>query len=221
MTHLERLETEQISTAPLIYRIKGFSGEKHPDLIKKLAPLDLLPMLGEVHRRMNRIVTFTSGTYDMIHIGHGRYLELARALGDVLVIGLNSDKSVKSYKGPERPILEEIKRAEMLAFLRCVDYITLYDEDSAEGVIRLLKPDCYLCVEGSWEGGWEELKSKPEVVAMAEHGGKVFCSPRQEPGLSTSSIIDKLTLDGKYHAFQEMRKLLDQQESDLPKLITL
>ena len=131
---------EQQSDAPKIASITGFSGESHPSLKQKLVPQDQLPTLGDFYRGRGLQIAFTTGTYDMIHIGHGRYLELAKSLGNILVVGLNSDASVRTYKGPDRPILGEIKRAEMLAFLTSIDYITLYDESTAEEVIRLLKP---------------------------------------------------------------------------------
>lgn len=180
-----------IKALAYISYISGFNGETHPDLGKKLIPREELELTGDFLRRRNLRIAFTSGTYDMIHIGHGRYLQLAKSLGDVLVVGLNSDVSVRSYKGPSRPILSEQVRGEMLAFLQPVDYIILYDEQTAAEVIRLLKPDAYLCVEGSWPEG-TDLKDKPEVVAMIQHEGKTFCAPRQEPHLSTSTIIERI-----------------------------
>ena len=207
--------TEQISESPKIYRIDGFNGEAHPSLKRKLVSCVQLPALGEFLRSRCLRTAFTTGTYDMIHIGHGRYLELARSLGDVLVVGLNSDISVRTYKGPDRPILAEMKRAEMLAYLAAVDYITLYDEPTGEKTIRLLQPDSYLCVEGSWPEG-TELKDKPEVKAVAAYGGVIYCSPRQEPHLSTSTIIERLESTGMVRAAQHMQTLFDGFLQTLP-----
>lgn len=204
-----------ISESPRIFTIDGFAGEAHPLLAQKLIPREELPAVGEFLRRRHKIISFTSGTYDMIHIGHGRYLELARYLGDVFVLGLNSDASVRAYKGPDRPILEEMKRAEMLAYLSCVDYIVIYDQPTGAETIRLLKPHRYLCVEGSWPKG-TRLEDKEEVVAMAEHGGETYCSPRQEPHLSTSDIIERLKLDGKHEAALEMQRAFTGYIDKLP-----
>lgn len=163
--------------------------EKTTSLSAKLIPRDEILDLGNFLRRRSLEVVFTTGVFDMIHIGHARYLQLARSLGDVLVVGLNSDDSVHALKGPDRPILGEERRAEMLSFLSFVDYITIYPESTGAEVIKLLKPDKYLCVEGSWDG---DIAAKDEVVAIAENGGRVYYTPRQSPTLSTTAIISQI-----------------------------
>lgn len=210
----------KISDEPGIYRIDGFSGVSHPKLVQKLLSRGELPEIGTFLRRHGKIISFTTGTYDMVHIGHGRYLELAKLLGDILVIGLNSDVSVRSYKGPDRPILGEMGRAEMLAYFEVVDFIVMYDEPTAEGIIRELKPDHYLCVEGSWPES-TKLEDKPEVVAMAEHGGRIFLTPRQAPHLSTSRIIEKIETAGKRTSLERLRAALEQENSALPPIGSL
>lgn len=197
-----------ISESPIIYSISGFNDVIHPSLEQKLVTREQLGLLGDFLRERHKKIAFTTGTYDMIHIGHGRYLALARSLGDVLVLGLNSDSSVKQYKGPSRPILEERKREEMLAFLSSIDFITPYDEVTGAETIRILRPDAYLCVEGSWPEG-TELKDKDEVKAMALHNGKTYCTPRQAPFLSTSTIIEKLMCDGEAGLAQEIIAMLE------------
>lgn len=158
-------------------------------LKQKLIPREEVEEVGKFLRNRNLRVSYTSGAYDIIHKGHARYLNLAHSLGDVLFVGLNSDFSIQGYKGPHRPILGQEDRAEMLSFLESVDYLTIYDEPTGAEVIRQLKPDAYLCVEGSWEG---DIAAKAEVIAMAECGGQVFYTPRQNPLSSTSAIIESI-----------------------------
>jgi D-beta-D-heptose 7-phosphate kinase/D-beta-D-heptose 1-phosphate adenosyltransferase len=173
-----------------IQRVKGFIGNgKNPLVEKKVVPREELALLGEVLHKRHLKIAFTTGVYDMIHVGHVRYLELAAMMGDVLVVGLNSDSSVREMKGPGRPILDENQRAEMLCYLSSVSYVTIYPELTGAETIKLLKPDAYLCVEGSWNG---ELAAKAEVVAMAGHKGRVFYSPRQSPTQSTTAILERV-----------------------------
>src|SRR5436190_23795526 len=88
-------------------------------------------------------VVLTNGTFDLLHIGHVRYLEAARALGDLLVVGINSDASVRGYKGPGRPVVPQDERAEIVAALRCVDFTTIFDEPTATTLVQALQPDVY------------------------------------------------------------------------------
>lgn len=186
-----------------IFKITGFSGRPHPKLTLKLHERNELRGIGRSLKRHGVVSAFTSGTFDLIHPGHFRYLELARDLGDTLTVGLNSNRSVKKYKDQKRPILDEKIRAEMLAGLSCVDRITIYDEVNAARVIKALRPDCYLCVEDHWhEEG--RLHEKPEVVAMMEVGGKVFISPRQDPKISTTDILKKVERAAIQDAIKEM-----------------
>ncbi|MDP3049268.1 MAG: D-glycero-beta-D-manno-heptose 1-phosphate adenylyltransferase [Thermodesulfovibrionales bacterium] len=125
-------------------------------------------------------VVFTNGCFDMLHIGHIRYLRDAKALGDVLVIGLNSDKSVSKIK-PGRPLNPQDQRAEVLASLEMVDYVTLFDEETPYELINLLKPD--VLVKG---GDWE----KEDIV-----GSDIAKETRSLPyvkGISTTKLIEKI-----------------------------
>ena len=92
-------------------------------------------------KRTSRRIVFTNGCFDLLHVGHATLLERAKRLGDVLVIGLNSDRSVRAIKGPQRPFVSERDRARLLAALACVDYVTIFDEPTPYELIRLLKPD--------------------------------------------------------------------------------
>lgn len=172
-----------------VRKLVGFKGEKNPLLKKKLVSQAELADLGDFYRKRGVKISFTTGAYDLVHVGHARYLELAATLGEVLVVGLNSDSSIKKYKGESRPIMGEIQRAEMLCYLSSVKYVVIYPELTGAETIRLLRPDAYLCVEGSWKG---DLAAKEEVIAMAECKGKVFYTPRQSPVISTSAIIDRV-----------------------------
>ncbi len=128
-------------------------------------------------------VVFTNGCFDLLHVGHVRYLEAARAMGDVLIVGVNSDRSVSVIKGPKRPILPEAERAELLAGLTCVDATVVFDEPDPLALITALKPD--VLVKG---GDWavDQIIGR-EVVEAG--GGEVKAVP-VVPGRSTSSIID-------------------------------
>ncbi|MBW2172456.1 MAG: D-glycero-beta-D-manno-heptose 1-phosphate adenylyltransferase [Deltaproteobacteria bacterium] len=130
-------------------------------------------------------IVFTNGCFDLLHLGHVRYLEAARAEGDVLVVGVNSDRSVHEIKGPSRPVVPDDERAEVLAALACVDFITLFDEPNPLETIRALLPD--VLVKGSdWA---EDAIVGKEVVE--EHGGRVVRVPLTE-GASTTTIIEKI-----------------------------
>jgi D-beta-D-heptose 7-phosphate kinase/D-beta-D-heptose 1-phosphate adenosyltransferase len=130
-------------------------------------------------------IVFTNGCFDLLHVGHIRYLEKARSLGDVLVVGLNTDRSVQTIKGPHRPILPEEERGEVLSGLWCVDYITLFDEPTPLELIASLRPDV-LVKGGDWS---KETTVGREVVE--ESGGEVVILPFVE-GNSSSNIIETI-----------------------------
>jgi rfaE bifunctional protein nucleotidyltransferase chain/domain len=144
-----------------------------------------LQALGRRLRRLGLRVVFTNGCFDLLHIGHARYLEAARRLGDALVVGLNSDGSVRALKGPGRPVLPEAERAELLAALRCVDYVTLFDEPTPEAAISLLRPDFHV------KGGDYRADEIPEAPAVVAGGGRVVIVPFVE-GWSTTRLIERI-----------------------------
>ncbi len=131
--------------------------------------------------RGERIV-FTSGCFDLLHIGHLRSMEQARRLGDVLVVGVNRDRRVRQLKGRGRPLLPEAQRAELLAGLECVDHVVLFGEDTAGPLIRALKPDI-VCKGGEYRGA-----RVPEQEVLEALGGR-FVLLRQVPGVRSSSLI--------------------------------
>jgi D-beta-D-heptose 7-phosphate kinase/D-beta-D-heptose 1-phosphate adenosyltransferase len=145
---------------------------------------DLHRIVEDLKKKGKRIV-FTNGCFDLLHLGHIRYLEKAKFLGDILVVGVNSDRSVQSLKGPERPILPEEERAEILSGLECVDYITLFDEPTPLELISSLQP--HILVKG---GDWaKETTVGREVVERS--GGEVVILPFVE-GSSTSHLIETI-----------------------------
>ncbi len=136
-------------------------------------------------RYAGKTIVFTNGCFDILHPGHIYTLTQAKALGDVLIVGLNSDASVKRLKGERRPILSQDERAVMLAALEAVDYVTTFEEDTPYTLIQQLQPD--VLVKG---GDWA-----PQTVVGQDivevNGGKVMFIPYQE-GLSTTEIIEKI-----------------------------
>lgn len=133
-----------------------------------------------VWKRENRRVVFTNGCYDLLHPGHIRLLESARSLGDVLVLALNTDASVRRYKGPARPLIAEGERGEMASYLAAVDAVTFFDEDTPRELIAAVLPD--VLVKGA---DWSHFVAGREEVEAA--GGEVRLIPL-EPGYSTTNV---------------------------------
>ena len=145
---------------------------------------DLKKVVERLKKEGKRVV-FTNGCFDLIHVGHTRYLQEARKLGDVLIVGVNSDRSVRRIKGKKRPVIPEEERAEVLSALQCVDFVVIFHEPDPLNIISLLKPD--VLVKG---GDWgEDAIIGREVVESI--GGKVVRIPEIK-GASSSSIIDKI-----------------------------
>jgi len=144
----------------------------------------LLKIIKDLKAKGKRIV-FTNGCFDLLHIGHVRYLEKAKAFGDVLVVGVNSDSSVRKLKGPKRPILPEGERAGILSGLGCVDYITIFSERDPLKLITSLRPDV-LVKGGDWT---KEQTVGREVVERS--GGEVIILPFVK-GASTSNLIQTI-----------------------------
>jgi D-beta-D-heptose 7-phosphate kinase/D-beta-D-heptose 1-phosphate adenosyltransferase len=136
-------------------------------------------------KRNGRRLVFTNGCFDLLHPGHLRSLEQARALGNVLIVGLNSDASVRQLKGPGRPVIPERERAEILAALESVDAVVIFDELTPCEVIARLLPDV-LVKGGDWPG--DQIVGREEVEAA---GGRVVLAP-VVPGYSTSEILNKI-----------------------------
>ncbi len=135
-------------------------------------------------RRAPRVV-FTNGCFDILHVGHARYLRDARALGDILIVGLNSDSSVKELKGPERPIQSEGDRSELLAALASVDFVVLFSDATPTKLIEQVAPD--ILVKG---GDWPVEKIEGSKFVLAR-GGEVKSLPFH-PGHSTTALLERI-----------------------------
>ena len=153
--------------------------------MNKITPRNELKSHVDRLRREGKKVVFTNGCFDILHAGHTRYLREARKLGDVLILALNSDSSVRSIKGPMRPIVPEAERAEVVAALDSVDYVTVFDELTPLELIEFLRPD--VIVKG---GDWAE-KDIVGAESVRKWGGRVAIMPEIE-GASTTNIIDKV-----------------------------
>lgn len=152
---------------------------------KVLSREELLSALADERATGKRIV-FTNGCFDLMHVGHTRYLQAAKALGDVLVVGVNSDASVRALdKGPDRPIVSQAQRAEVLGALDCVDFVTIFDESNPLQLIAAVQPDV-LVKGGDW--GIDLIVGREIVEAR---GGVVKTVPLV-PGLSTTSLLQRI-----------------------------
>lgn len=132
-----------------------------------------------------KTVVFTNGCFDILHVGHVRYLTAARNLGDCLIVGLNTDQSVRILKGPTRPVNNENDRAEVLSALSVVDYVVLFGENTACELVDVIQPAIYV------KGGDYAVAALPEAEAVAKHGGKIVLVPMVE-GRSSTEIINKI-----------------------------
>ncbi|MEW5802161.1 MAG: adenylyltransferase/cytidyltransferase family protein [bacterium] len=136
-------------------------------LAVKLKSRDELPLLTEQLRTEGKRIVLANGCFDLLHVGHIRYLAGARELGDVLIVGINSDQSTRLLKGPPRPVFPQEERAEMLAALACVDYLTIFPELTVESLLLALKPDIHA------KGTDYTEESVPEAAIVRSLGGRV------------------------------------------------
>jgi D-beta-D-heptose 7-phosphate kinase/D-beta-D-heptose 1-phosphate adenosyltransferase len=152
---------------------------------EKCATLPQLARLAEEHRRHGRRVVLTNGCFDLLHVGHVAYLQQAAALGDVLIVAINSDASVRALKGPSRPIYNQQVRSHMLAALECVDHVLVFDEATPHALLRAIRPDVLV------KGG---TYTEDEVVGrevVLDYGGRVCVAGKRE-GVSTTAIVSAL-----------------------------
>lgn len=155
---------------------------------KRLISQSDLLMLGEKLRSTKKKVVFTAGSWDLIHAGQCRYLEKAKGYGDILVVGVSSNIAIRAVKGPNKPILDEKIRAEMLTFLRSVDFVTILPEPSCVPSLGLLRPDVYVTVQEDWTS---EYKTSKEYKTVTSYGGEVLVVDRQSTSVSTTQILQR------------------------------
>lgn len=171
---------------------------------KHVEDYDSLAKVVEGLKQLNYKIVVTIGTWDLLHIGHVRYLRNARSRGDVLVVGVDSDRTVKKYKGDLRPIVPYIERSEMLTYQSCVDLVTPIDDVDNKGnwqykLIKKIKPDVFVAVEDSY--------SKSQIADIKKYCKEVVVLPRQAEKTSTSNMIQFAV---KKH-LDQMYKLLDKR----------
>lgn len=152
---------------------------------QKILSLDKLLGVRQSLRAEGKQLVFTNGVFDLLHVGHVRYLASARALGDALLVAINSDESVRKLKGNDRPLINQDERAEVLAALRAVSYVTVFDDISPRSLITELLPD--VLVKGG-DYSLDEIHGREEVESA---GGRVISLPFVD-GASTSAIVERM-----------------------------
>lgn len=147
-----------------------------------------LMSLHEKLKEKNKRIIFTAGSWDLIHAGQCRYIEKAKQMGDVLVVGVSSNAAIGRVKGPNKPILDEKIRAEMLTYLRAVDFVTILPEPSCQPSLGLLRPDVYVTVREDWTDNYKESR---EYKTVSSYGGEVVVMERQSTSVSTTQILQR------------------------------
>jgi rfaE bifunctional protein nucleotidyltransferase chain/domain len=173
---------------------------------KRLIPMSDLMTLHEQLKEKDKKIVFTAGSWDLLHVGQCRYLEEAKSRGDILVVGVSSNDAIRKVKGPNKPILDEKIRAEMLTYLRCVDFVTVLPEPSCTPTLGLLKPDVFITVREDWASEYKESK---EYKTVTKYGGEVEVVDRQSTALSTTKIVQRAIggeLGNIFKDFMELRK---------------
>lgn len=183
--HAGSVVVEKIGTATCSREEMEEALEGREPVAKKIKLRQEMAVIAKNLRTEGAKIVFTNGCFDILHLGHVRYLREAKKLGDVLVVGLNSDDSVNALKGPGRPYVSEMERAEILASLECVDYVTIFHELRPYNLIKLIKPDMHV------KGGDYKIADLPERKVVEALGGKVVVIPPIK-GRSTTSIIAKI-----------------------------
>jgi len=157
----------------------------HKDSHAKIKSIDVLAPIIAAEKNRGKRVVFTNGCFDLLHAGHVKYLQKARQLGDLLVLGLNSDASVRRLKGPKRPLIDQDERAHLLAALDCIDYVVIFDEDTPLELITALKPFILA------KGGDYTLDGVVGRDVVESYGGRVELVSFVD-GKSTTNIIEKI-----------------------------
>ncbi len=151
----------------------------------KIVNINELQKEVEKLKNSGKKIVSTNGCFDILHVGHIRYLQKSASFGDILIVCLNSDRSVKALKGDSRPLNNQNDRAEILAALNCVDYVVVFDEDTPVNYLAKIKPDIHT------KGGDYDINTLPEAKVVLENGGRLEFIKFVE-GKSTTSIIEKM-----------------------------
>jgi rfaE bifunctional protein nucleotidyltransferase chain/domain len=177
-----------------------------PTWKKRLISQSDLMQLHEKLKSEGKRIVFTAGSWDLIHAGQCRYLEKARSEGDVLVVGVSSNEAIRRVKGPNKPILDEKIRAEMLTYLRAVHFVTILPEPSCAPSLGLLRPDVFVTVKEDWT---DDYKNSKEYKTVLSYGGEVRMVDRQSIAISTTKIVQRAIgghLGDIFKDFMELRK---------------
>jgi len=176
------------------------------DWKKRLISQSDLMTLHEQLKAKGKKIVFTAGSWDLLHVGQCRYMERVKEQGDVLVVGISSNEAIKKVKGTNKPILDEKVRAEMLTYLRPVDFVTILPEPSCAPSLGLLKPDVFATVKEDWTQDFENSK---EYKTVKKYGGEVALIDRQSTAISTTKIVQRAIgghLSAVFKDFMELRK---------------
>ncbi len=146
----------------------------------------------DAHRAHGETIVTTNGVFDVLHVGHVRYLQQARKLGDILVIGVNTDICTARLKGPMRPFVPQEERAELLSALNCVDYVTLFNEPTPEALLCAIRPDIHA------KGGDYDVDNLPETAAVRARGGQVVIL-QFVVGRSTTDLVNRIVESAREH----------------------
>lgn len=168
-----------------------------------VAQSDLMNLRDELKKRDKKIV-FTAGTWDLLHPGHCRYLEQVSSYGDVMVVGVSSDLAIRKLKGPNKPILDEKLRCEMLTFLKFVDFVTILPEPTCQPSLGLLRPDVYITDREDWTDDYKQSKEYKTVIS---YGGEVNMIDRQSTAVSTTKIVQRAIGGHLYDVFKDFIEL--------------
>ncbi len=184
------LEVERFGIAPVKRsEIVGKLSPKNSRPASKLVTLDEITGLADEYRRQGKRIVFTNGCFDLLHVGHVTYLQEAATLGDVLVVGVNSDVSVRRLKGPTRPIIADRDRATLLAALECISHVLIFEEDTPHHLLEYIRPDILI------KGGTTTNIAGREIVEA--YGGKV-CRAGELLGVSTTQILTHVQSTGSH-----------------------
>lgn len=153
--------------------------------MKNLIPREELAAKAEELRSQGKKIVTTNGCFDILHLGHVRILEAAKELGDILIVGINTDDSVKRLKGPERPINSDLERAEVIGALKSVDFVTIFSEDTPVEMLELIKPDIHV------KGSDYKPSALAETPVVEKHGGHVHILSLVD-GKSTTGLLNKI-----------------------------
>lgn len=173
---------------------------------KRLISQSDLMTLHEKLKEKGKKIVFTAGSWDLLHVGHCRYFEEAKRHGDILVVGVSSNEAIRRVKGPNKPILDEKIRAEMLTYLRSIEFVTILPEPSCQPTLGLLQPDVFITVKEDWT---ESYKDSKEYKTVTKYGGEVKVVDRQSTALSTTKIVQRAIggeLGSIFKDFMELRK---------------